>query len=240
MSLSSRSRSELIDQALEGQPAEVKARVLAIIVRYNIDVRNEFFLIFVAIGHLLAIVESAPENWRALFDEFERKLDLWSEQNLRTLAAVQQQGKETERMSLSFLKLTDSLKLSSTKTSELQATLKELSRTLNKLTNSLAEIKEESRSSRRLLDSLSSRFNKTERELSSLADQMSWIWAINLALFLSVLGFAAMFGWSALRQRAIINQQNERLGWLLDKANRQECVTGVKPAADPQCLQYQQ
>ena len=59
MALANKQRMELIDQALEGQSAEVKARVLAIIIRYNIDVRNEFFLIFVAIGHLLAIVEKS-------------------------------------------------------------------------------------------------------------------------------------------------------------------------------------
>jgi hypothetical protein len=86
MALSDRSRSELIDQALEGQSAEVKARVLAIIIRYNIDVRNEFFLIFVAIGHLLAIVEESPENWRALFDDFKRDLDQWTQANLGVFA----------------------------------------------------------------------------------------------------------------------------------------------------------
>ena len=145
MSLENKNRAELIERALDGQPAEVKARVLAIVVRYNIDVRNEFFLIFVAIGHLLAIVEIAPENWRSLFDEFERKLDEWSEQNLRTLAAIQQQGKETERMSQSFLKLTNSLKHSNSKTSELQTTLISLSKTFNRLNSKLDGIQGESK-----------------------------------------------------------------------------------------------
>ena len=197
------------------------------------------FLIFVAIGHLLAIVESAPENWRALFDEFERKLDEWSEQNLRTLAAIQKQGQETERMSQSFLKLTDSLKLSNTKTSELQTTLIALSRTLSRLTTNLGEVRAESRSSLSQISALDQRFDQTDQGLVSVAEQMSWIWSINLALLITGVGGVVIFSWSLMQQRAAIYEQNRRLGWLLQKANRQECLTGVKPADDPQCLQYQ-
>ena len=240
MSLANRSRTELIDQALEGQSAEVKARVLAIVIRYNVDVRNEFFLIFVAIGHLLAIVEEAPENWRSLFDEFERKLDRWSDQNLRTLAAIQQQGQETERMSQSFLRLTDSLKLSNSKTSELQTTLKALSKTFVSLNNKLDNLQGESKAVSSKTEALSQRFNRTEHELKGMASRVDWIWSINLALVLSVVGCLCIFAWSLLRQQAVITEQNERLGWLLDKANREECLTGIKPADDPQCLQYQQ
>lgn len=237
MSLASRSRTELIDQALDGQSAEVKARVLAIIIRYDIDVRNEFFLVFVAIGHLLAIVEEAPENWRALFDEFERKLDEWSEQNLRTLAAVQKQGQEAERMSRSFLKLTDSLKLSNDRTLSLQETLKGLSKDLSRLTSSLGEIRGESRSVASRTEALSQRFSKTESELKDMASRVDWTWSINWGLTTSILLLSMMFGWTLWRQQSIIAEQNQRLGWLLMKANREECWNGIKPADDPLCQQ---
>lgn len=239
MGLASKSRTELIDQALDGQSAEVKARVLSIIIRYDIDVRNEFFLIFVAIGHLLAIVEEAPENWRRLFDEFERKLDEWSEQNLRTLAAIHQQGEAAERMSQNFLRLASSIELSTTKTDELQRNLKTLSKSLVGLNSSLGEIRAESKASLRQIEALSLAFGQTKKEVSSLADQMSWMWSVNLGLSMGVLGCILLFAWSLLQQRAVIHEQNQRLGWLLDKANREECVTGVKPADHPQCLQYQ-
>lgn len=238
MSLENKNRAELIERALDGQPAEVKARVQAIIIRYNIDVRNEFFLIFVAIGHLLAIVEIAPENWRSLFDEFERKLDEWSEQNLRTLAAIQQQGKETERMSQSFLKLTDSLKHSNSKTSELQTTLISLSKTFNRLNSKLDGIQGESKTVLSKTEALSKKFETTESKLSNLENRVDWTWNINLGLIAVMLVCLGAFAGSVWQQRAISSEQNERLGWLLDKANREECIDGIKPADDPQCQQY--
>ena len=238
MALENKNRAELVERALDGQSAEVKARVLAIIIRYDIDVRNEFFLIFVAIGHLLAIVEEAPENWRALFDEFERKLDEWSDQNLRTLAAIQQQGKETERMSQSFLKLTESLKLSNSKTSELQKTLKELTRTYSSLNTRVLSLEGASKTVSSEIGKLSQSFQKTERKLTDLGDRVDWIWSINGGLVVAILGFSAIFGWNILQQRATIAEQNERLGWLLQKATREECINGLVPADTPDCQQY--
>lgn len=238
MSIQNKSRSELIERALDGQPAEVKARVLAIVVRYNIDVRNEFFLIFVAIGHLLAIVEIAPENWRSLFDEFERKLDEWSEQNLRTLAAIHQQGEAAERMSQSFLRLTDSTKVSTTKTKELQQDLIALSRTLTKLNGSLGSVQQDSKANRSQIAALNDKLDRSQSQLSRVNDQMEWMWSINAGLSAGIVGCILIFGWSLWQQQAVANEQSKRLGWLLEKATRQECVTGIKPASDPDCQQY--
>ena len=239
MSLQSKSREELIHEALAGKSDEVKARVLAIVVRYKIDVRNEFFLIFVAIGHLLAIVETAPENWRKLFDAFEEKLDEWSERNLRVLAAIQQQSKETEHMSQSFLKLTDLLKQSNIKTGELQSTLISLSETFSRLNSRLDSLKGDSKLVLSTTEELSRRFNQTENQLEAVASRVDRTWSVNLGLATVVFGLCSMFGWTLWQQQGVIAEQNERLGWLLDKANRAECVNGIKPADDPQCVQYQ-
>lgn len=225
MSLANRSRSELIDQALDGQPAEVKARVLAIIIRYNVDVRNEFFLIFVAIGHLLAIVEESPEQWRSLFDDFKRDLDQWTNANLETLRAIHQQGEAADRMSQSFLRLTDSIKASSIKTSELQSDLKALSKTLASLSSSLGSATSSSQT-------LSSKFSKTEQLIDKIQNRRDWTSAINCGLLSGIAVAVVLLCWQQL-------QQSERIGWLVEKANRQECATGVKPADDPQCRQFQ-
>ena len=238
MALENKNRAELVERALDGQSAEVKARVLAIIIRYDIDVRNEFFLIFVAIGHLLAIVEEAPENWRSLFDEFERKLDEWSDQNLRTLAAIQQQGKETERMSQSFLKLTESLRLSNSKTSELQKTLKELTRTYSSLNTRVLSLEGASKTVSSEIGKLSQSFQKTESKLTDLGDRVDWMWSINGGLAILLVGSTCIFGWSILQQRATITEQNERLGWLLKKATREECLTGIVPPETDYCQQF--
>lgn len=229
----------MLDQALEGASTEEVARVRGVLLRFGIETDHEFYIIFVAIGQLMVLVEEAPENWRALFDEFERKLDQWSEQNLRTLAAIQHQGQETERMSQSFLRLNDSLKLSNGKTSELQATLKELGRTLNSLSTNLSEVRGESKMTLSKTEALSTRFNQTERELKGMGDRVEWIWSINWALTVAVLLLSMLFGWTLWRQQKVIAEQNKRLGWLLLKANREECVTGIKPPSDPQCRQFQ-
>ena len=224
MSLENKNRAELVERALAGQSAEVKARVLAIIIRYDIDVRNEFFLIFVAIGHLLAIVEEAPENWRALFDEFERKLDEWSDQNLKTLAAIHQQGEAAERMSQSFLRLTDSLKGSATKTKELQSDLKALNRTLQTLSGSLGSINSNSQA-------LVSKFSRTEQLIEESQKQRTRASLISGSLLALLFGGFMALGWQQYRQ-------GERIGWLLEKAARNECLTGVVPPETDGCQQY--
>ena len=66
---------------------------------------DPFFLVFLAMGHLLSLVEAAPENWKALFDEFKGDLDAWTTQNLRTLEAINQQSLVSERLIKSFQEL---------------------------------------------------------------------------------------------------------------------------------------
>ncbi|MEL6605775.1 MAG: DUF6753 family protein [Cyanobacteria bacterium J06614_10] len=227
----------MLDRALEGASVEQKARVRGVLLAFDVREDHEFYMLFVAFGYLTILVEEAPENWRALFDEFERKLDQWSDQNLRTLAAIQQQGQETERMSQSFLRLTDSLKQSNGKTSELQATLKELGRTLNRLSANLSEVRGESKTTLSKTEALSTRFNRTERELKDMASRVDWTWNINWGLTVSVVLLCFLFGWTLWRQQQVIAEQNQRLEWLLLKANREECWNGIKPADDPLCQQ---
>ena len=238
MSLASRSRTELIDQALDGQSAEVKARVLAIIIRYNIDVRNEFFLIFVAIGHLLAIVEESPENWRALFDDFKGELDEWTNANLRTLEAIHQQGAAQERMSQSFLKLTDSILNSNSKTQTLQNDLIRLSKTLGSLTSSLHQITQDSRSNRDAISSVNSDLAtllkglvNVKRSADGALNTSFWV-AIGTAVLTLVLGIGL---W---RQQQTLAQHSVRLEWIQKKAEREECLNGTVSADVGYCQQY--
>ena len=238
MALANKQRMELIDQALEGQSAEVKARVLAIIIRYNIDVRNEFFLIFVAIGHLLAIVEESPENWRALFDDFKGELDEWTNANLRTLEAIHQQGAAQERMSQSFLKLTDSILNSNGRTESLQNDLIKLSKTLNGLTSSLSQITQDSRSNRDAISTVRSDISKlvtgllNVKKSAAAASSTSFWLAIGSAVLTVVLGVGF---WS---QQRMLAEHSERLQWIQKKAEREECLNGIVSADEGYCQQY--
>ncbi|MEM7065959.1 MAG: DUF6753 family protein [Cyanobacteria bacterium P01_B01_bin.77] len=83
-----RGRVSMLDRALEGATAEAKARVRGVLLRYGIDEDNEFFMIFVAIGHLLVLVEEAPENWQSFFDDIYGELNQWSSQNRKSLESL--------------------------------------------------------------------------------------------------------------------------------------------------------
>ena len=238
MSLQGKSRTELIDQALDGQSAEVKARVLAIIIRYNIDVRNEFFLIFVAIGHLLAIVEESPENWRSLFDDFKGELDEWTSANLRTLEAIHQQGAAQERMSQSFLKLTDSILNSNGKTETLHSDLIKLSRTLDSLTSSLKQVQQDSQSSKVAIVGLNKKFEVTEDIQKSVSSIGEWISVSSFALVATGLLLTGGLSWGFWQQQQTLNEHSERLQWIQQKAEREECLNGIVSPDESYCQQY--
>ena len=229
---------ELIDQALEGKSDEVKARVLAIVIRYNIDVRNEFFLIFVAIGHLLAIVEESPENWRRLFDDFKEELDEWTDANLRTLAAIHQQGAATQRMSQSFVKLTDSILNSNGKTDALQKDLIKLSKTLSGLTSNLHQITKDSRSNRDALSSVNSNISKLVNGLVNMkksaeaASNTSFWLTVGCGMLTLVL---AVGFW---QQQRVLAQHSEHLRWIQEKAEREECLNAIVSPDEDYCQQY--
>ncbi|AFY72003.1 hypothetical protein Pse7367_3779 (plasmid) [Thalassoporum mexicanum PCC 7367] len=78
-------RMHWLDKALAGQPTEVKARVLEIILKYDIDPENEFFMIFVAIGQLITLTETVPDDWQILFRSFTQDLEGWTIQTLQTM-----------------------------------------------------------------------------------------------------------------------------------------------------------
>jgi hypothetical protein len=145
--------------------------------------------------------------------------------NLQTLKAIHQQGEAADRMSHAFLRLTDSIKLSSTKTSELLSDFRALNTTLASLKDSLANVNSSSQV-------LASRFSKTENLISQNQTFLGGISLISCVLSALLLGGGVAFYWQQVKQGQHIN-------WLLEKANRQECVTGIKPTDDPQCRQYQ-
>lgn len=231
-----RGRMTMLDRALEGASVEHKARVRGLLMSYGIEHDNEFYMLFVAFGHLTVLVQEAPENWRTLFDDFEAKLDQWATQNLRTLEAINRQSDQTERMSRSFQELA---RLTTYLSSETRASLTRLDRlnaTLSGLTGKLDL--SESHSS-----NLLHRFKETDRRTERLENLVAWISGISLALAaVLVLGGGLAYRHIA-RQNEFIQMlqadQRRTSGWLLEKASRAECVNGIKPPSDPQCQQYQ-
>ncbi len=71
--------------ALQGESPEHINRVLSLIIKFDIDPDEEFFLIIAAIGHLKVLVEDAPKEWQHLFELFSGELDQWAATNVEHL-----------------------------------------------------------------------------------------------------------------------------------------------------------
>lgn len=126
-------RTELLDRVLEGKSAEVKARVLDLIVRMGIDPEDEFFLIFIALGQLQVLIEDSPQEWQALFTSFKEELRSWENSNLRTLGQITQQIQLLERLTNGINELTSTMTQLTSASPQLQGESKNWSKTLVRL-----------------------------------------------------------------------------------------------------------
>jgi hypothetical protein len=227
-----RGRWTMLDRALEGATAEHKARVRGVLLSYGVQNDNEFYMLFVAFGHLTVLVEEAPENWQALFEEFEEKLDRWATQNLRTLEAINQQSSNTERMTLSFQALAKSTTSLSGETKASLTRLDALKSSLSSLTEKLGQSESHSRT-------LLQKFSKTDNRIESLENLVTLISGASLA-FLVVLFLGGGLAYRHIAKqnhfiKLLLVEERDRSIWTLEKAERAECWYGIKPQSDPQC-----
>lgn len=98
-----------LDKVLAGQPEGVKARVWEIISRYDVDPSDEFFMIFTALGHLETLIESAPNDWRQVFTDFEAELKQWTSLHIRTLEMLARKAEAAEALATTASELTSTL-----------------------------------------------------------------------------------------------------------------------------------
>ena len=221
---SDKDKITLLDRALEGATDQQKSRVRNVLSRLEIEEDDEFYIIVTAIGYLMVLVEDAPNNWRKLFDEFERKLDAWSQENVRTLKAINQQAGSTERMSRCFHKLADSTTALREETRASLRRLTGLNSSLERLTEQLSRSESQSRE-------LTQCFQQNEKEIALLRRRVVWTSSFSLAALLVLLVGGGLAYWQGARTLA-------RAQWLLEKANKAECLNAIKPADDEQCVQY--
>ena len=228
----------MLDQALEGASPVEKARVRNVLLRFGIEPDHEFYIIFVAIGQLLILVEEAPENWRALFDDVHQELKQWSKENFKSLESIQRHAQTSAELIAVLRQLLDSMKTSEDRSSKTKATLQALKLKLTSIENSLDSIQSSSSSNQSSLDLLSSQVS----ELSESTNRREWISIFSLWMTAGAVGLLLLSHWSMTRrldvQELLVRRQRERIDWLLEKATREECFNGIKPTSDPQCRQY--
>lgn len=216
--------------------AQTRDRIQGVIIDYGVEKADPFFLIFLAMGHLLTLVETAPENWQALFDEFKGDLDAWTTQNLRTLEAINRQSQISDRLIRSFQELSNLTTASSDGTQRLRSELTRLSSELATLKSSLTRTAD--RTEENSL-ALVKRFKSTEDRVKTLEKQLTWTSACS-AVTLAAVVVGGSLGYRQLAKEVefaqmLLVQERKRSIWTLEKANRAECFYGIKPPSDPQC-----
>jgi vacuolar-type H+-ATPase subunit I/STV1 len=222
-----------LEKALAGQPAEVILRVRDYARTFDLDDDDELFAFMAAIGFLTILVQDAPENWRALFDEVIQDLDRWAEQNRRSFAQLEQYATAANGLAQVLEKAILAIGSANDSRRELK---KEM----------LGEVSKNADLTRQLGKELGSRLKqnddrlKTLRQKGELAAILAGV-GMGAALLLLLVGGGASM--RVLGQNKVLKQElaevRREMGYLLDKANRAECVNGIKPPSDPQCQQYQ-
>ena len=216
--------------------AQTRDRIQGVIIDYGVEKADPFFLIFLAMGHLLTLVETAPENWQALFDEFKGDLDAWTTQNLRTLEAINRQSQISDRLIRSFQELSNLTTASSDGTQRLRSELTKLNSELATLKSSLTQTADRTESNSL---ALVKRFKSTEDRVKTLEKQLTWTSSCSVVTLAAVvvggsLGYRQLAKEVEFAQMLLV-QERKRSIWTLEKANRAECFYGIKPPSDPQC-----
>lgn len=101
--------NDWLDRALQGASPATKARVLDMMLRYGIEPENEFFMIFVAIGQLIALTETAPATWQDLFTTFQNDLAQWTITHRTTLDLLATKAETNEQLTETAQALTRAL-----------------------------------------------------------------------------------------------------------------------------------
>ena len=233
-----RGRVSMLDRALEGATAEAKARVRGVLLRYGIDEDNEFFMIFVAIGHLLVLVEEAPENWQSFFDDIYGELNQWSSQNRTSLESLKLHTQTSAELIQSLRRLIASLTASDNKSNKMLETLDSLEDRLSCTGSNSDSIRRRLNEMSAVVEFSSTKHNTTDnsiRYLQSLINQQTWILSVSVGFCLALAIGGLVLWWQNAQLQTQQQEQAEKIEWLLEKANRAECHYGIKPADDPQC-----
>jgi hypothetical protein len=180
-----------LDKALDGQSAQIKARVLEIILKYGIDPQNEFFIIFVALGQLQVLLENSPNEWEGVFQSFHNELDQWTDTNLKILESLVSKAEATDLLAQSLKELMSLLSNLTTtcgtlvqrsQTSDQTSTdwMPKLERLIKDLDSSLSHSKQDIR---RQNETLLQEMGEIKKKLASTSialNRMKWLLAIVL------------------------------------------------------------
>ncbi|MEO0373015.1 MAG: DUF6753 family protein [Cyanobacteria bacterium P01_A01_bin.17] len=251
-SLSPRAQ-RLLDKALDGQSQAVKARVLQMVLDLEISPDEEFFAICIALNHLQVLLVDAPQQLEAWAANLQQQLNNWTLSHMQTLHLIAQKAEATAALTDTASQLATML---TSHTQTCNALIRQLQvshqtwgnsweqqETVNDgISKTLAQISEQLNEQKKQLRVLSVEVqaNKQSKLLASLGIRSGGVW--NQALvFISagaiVIGSIALSALTFLyvQDRALIHRTAEKLEYLFQQQNQQDCLTGTARTDDFEC-----
>lgn len=233
-----------IDKVLKGVPDDVKVKVYEVVQELGLDSDDPIFLFSIILGHMRIIVDSEPIQIKQLFDTFNQEIEKWANQNVQTLQKIAEKAELSERIAQntetlsSLLKelltasttLIDHLQKSSVNSlnsiSQLRTSVINLENLIQK---SLQENQALSRSNQEIVARLGMNVAlRNNPRQNNKGKNPKWI--AKLILFLLVLNSVAFS-----MAFPLLNSTRREVQWLLQKANRRECLAGIKSKDSPEC-----
>lgn len=244
ISLSKDFHKNKIDRVLEGESDATKVKVYELVCKLDIDPDDTLFLFVIVLQHVRVLVDSEPIKIKHLFDTFNQEITKWTEQNVQTLEKIAKKAELTEQIAENTNALSELIKelLTASKT-----LLEPLQKSSTNSLNSISQLKTSLIRQENLMQNLleeNQNFSRNAQELAALMGdprlfkskkksqkkQKKQKWIIKAVLI--VLCFNFIFsGFSFF----IELQTKKEVTWLLQKANRQECIAGIKDINSPEC-----
>lgn len=238
-------RTEAIDNLLRDRPESIKAHVLEYIVKYDIDPENEFFIIFAALGTVETFLKKSPQEIQDVFNEFNQEISQWSEANLETLKHLSQKASLTEKLASNSETLGNSLmefmKVCEKLIDQLQISNRLQTTSLSQLQNSEIELRGLMTQIEKKISQLNSSISRVNSDIEdwrnpNLSKTKTWTWNDNILLSILILGI--FLGVSQYFNYQNNQDTNQKVQWLLQKANRQDCLSGIKDINSVECQNY--
>ena len=244
ISLSKDSYKNRIDKVLHDEPDAIRVRVYELLLDLDIDPDDTLFLFLIVLQHVRVLVDNEPIQLKKLFDTFNIEIEKWTEQNIQTLEKIAKKAELTEQIAENTSILSELIKelLTASKTL-LEPLQKSSANSLNSISqlktslirqeNSIQSLLEEmqnfTRENQELTAILSDpRFLKRQKKASQKTKKKKWITNLILILLCFNLIFIGMLFLVELQTKKEVN-------WLLQKANRRECLAGIKKPNSPEC-----
>ena len=135
-----------LDKLLEDKPAEFQANVLRFALDSGMQPEDPAFRLVQYIGYLAQLTETAPDEWKQLFDDLQEELEDWTELTAEQLKTAADQSETINNLATKCNKLgtaLNALDLTSQQQSEQLKNLTEISPILRNVAQEIPTLKKQ-------------------------------------------------------------------------------------------------